>query len=104
MDDPNIKKGDPFNVKNAEVVASLGKATSGDDASSTAAAEDVDDMSGDIEIGTVDDADEYSIDQSCADVGADDDLQKVFRRPSVRRLLLAHPSRQGQRVEACLDD
>ena len=41
------------------------------------------DMRTDIEIGTVDDADEYSIDQSHVDGGADDDLQKVFAgRPS----------------------
>jgi hypothetical protein len=36
-----------------------------------------------IEIGTVEEADEYSIDQSHLDGGADDDLQKVFAgRPS----------------------
>ena len=40
-------------------------------------------MSMDIEIGIVSDADEYSIDQSHVDGGADDDLQKVFAgRPS----------------------
>ena len=95
MDDPNIKKDDPFNVKDAEVVASPGKATSGDDASSTAAAED--DMSGDIEIGTVDDADEYSIDQSCADVGVDDDLQKVFAgRPSEDYYWRTHPDKGNE--------
>jgi hypothetical protein len=52
-------------------------------ASSAAAIEEDVDMSAGIEIGAVDDADEYSIDQSYVDGGADDDLQKVFAgRPS----------------------
>jgi hypothetical protein len=47
------------------------------------ATEENEDMSIDVEIGSVGDADEYSIDQSHLDGGADDDLQKVFAgRPS----------------------
>ena len=47
------------------------------------AVNDDDDMSKNIKIGTVAEADEYTIDQSHLDGGADDDLQKVFAgRPS----------------------
>ncbi len=69
----------------------LENAVGGNGASSAAAAKDDDDMSVDIEIGTVDDADEYTIDQSHAD-GGGRRLAEGLRRPSVRRLLLAHPS------------
>jgi len=55
----------------------LENAVGGNGASSAAAAKDDDDMSVDIEIGTVDDADEYTIDQSHADGGGGDDLQKT---------------------------
>jgi hypothetical protein len=67
-------------------------------ASSAAAVEEDVDMSDDIEIGSVNDVDEYAIDQSHVDGGADDDLQKVFAGR------LPEDSRQGQRVEAHLDD
>src|SRR5262249_7931787 len=56
---------------------------SGNGTSYAAAAEEGLDMSVDIEIGVVNDADECSIDQSHVDGGADDDLQTVFGgRPS----------------------
>ena len=62
---------------------------------SAAAVED--DMSVDIEIGTVDDADEYSIDQSHVDGGADDDLQKVFAgRPSEDYYWRTHPDKNNE--------
>jgi hypothetical protein len=67
----------------------------GNGASSAAAVED--DMSVDIEIGTVDDVDEYSIDQSHVDGGADDDLQKVFAgRPSEDYFWHTHPDKDNQ--------
>src|SRR5258707_2712513 len=79
-------------VKDAEAMASLGNAAGGNGAPSAAAAENDDDMSIDIEIGTVDDADEYSIDQSHADGGGNDDLQKVFAgRPSEDYYWRTHP-------------
>jgi hypothetical protein len=56
-----------------------------------------DDMSVDIEIGTVDEADEYSIDQSHVDGGADDDLQKVFAsRPSEDYYWRTHPDKNNE--------
>ena len=66
------------------ITAESTNAASGNKAGSEAAAKDNADMSMDIEIGIVSDADEYSIDQSHVDGGADDDLQKVFAgRPFV---------------------
>jgi hypothetical protein len=62
-----------------------------------APAKDEEDMSVDIEIGTVDEADEYSIDQSNVDGGADDDLQKVFAgRPSEDYFWRTHPDKDNQ--------
>jgi hypothetical protein len=62
-----------------------------------APAKDEEDMSVDIEIGTVDEADEYSIDQSNVDGGADDDLQKVFAgRPSEDYYWRAHPDKNNE--------
>jgi hypothetical protein len=50
-----------------------------------------------IEIGTVDEADEYSIDQSHLDGGADDDLQKVFAgRPSEDYYWRTHPDKGNE--------
>src|SRR5262245_4021792 len=55
------------------------------------------DLSMDIEIGTVSDADEYSIDQSHVDGGADDDLQKVFAgRPSEDYYWRTHPDKDNE--------
>ena len=55
------------------------------------------DVRTDIEIGTVDDADEYSIDQSHVDGGADDDLQKVFAsRPSEDYYWRTHPDKDNE--------
>jgi hypothetical protein len=66
-------------------------------ASSAAAIEEDVDMSSDIEIGAVDDVDEYSIDQSHVDGGADDDLQKVFAgRPSEDYYWRTHPDRDNE--------
>lgn len=69
-----------------------------DDRISSAAADGEDvDISVDIEIGTVNDADEYSIDQSHVDGGADDDLQKVFAgRPSEDYYWRAHPDKNNE--------
>jgi hypothetical protein len=69
-----------------------------DDRISSAGADGEDvDMSVDIEIGTVNDADEYSIDQSHVDGGADDDLQKVFAgRPSEDYYWRAHPDKNNE--------
>jgi hypothetical protein len=82
-------------VESADVQASLGNTMGGNGVSSAATA--VDDMSVSIEIGTVDDADEYSIDQSHMDGGADDDLQKVFAsRPSEDYYWRTHPNRDNE--------
>jgi hypothetical protein len=73
-------------------------AASDDRVSSAVAAEDDVDMSADIEIGAVNDADEYSIDQSHVDGGADDDLQKVFAgRPSEDYYWRTHPDKDNER-------
>jgi hypothetical protein len=49
------------------------------------------------EIGTVEEADEYSIDQSHLDGGADDDLQKVFGgRPSEDYYWRTHPDKDNE--------
>ncbi len=75
----------------------LENAVGGNGASSAAAAKDDDDMSVDIEIGTVDDADEYTIDQSHADGGGGDDLQKVFAgRPSEDYYWRTHPNKDNE--------
>ena len=75
----------------------LENAVGGNGASSAAAAKDDDDMSVDIEIGTVDDADEYTIDQSHAGGGGDDDLQKVFAgRPSEDYYWRTHPNKDNE--------
>ena len=72
-------------------------AASGNKAGSEAAAKDNADMSMDIEIGIVNDADEYSIDQSHVDGGADDDLQKVFAgRPSEDYYWRTHPDKGNE--------
>ena len=84
-------------TKDADGVASSGNGAGSNDASSAAATEDDDDTSIDIEIGTVDDADEYSIQQSYADGGADDDLQKVFAgRPSEDYYWRTHPDKNNE--------
>jgi hypothetical protein len=50
-----------------------------------------------IEIGTIDDADEYSIDQSHMDGWVDDDLQKVFAsRPSEDYYWRTHPDKENE--------
>jgi hypothetical protein len=55
------------------------------------------DMSIDIKIGTLDEVDEYFIDQSHADGGADDDLQKVFAsRPSEDYYWRTHPDKENE--------
>jgi hypothetical protein len=70
---------------------------SGNGTSYAAAAEEGLDMSVGMEIGTVDEADEYSIDQSHVDGGADDDLQKVFAgRPSEEYYWRTHPDQENQ--------
>jgi hypothetical protein len=66
-------------------------------ASSAAAIEEDVDMSADIEIGAVNDVDEYSIDQSHVDGGVDDDLQKVFAgRPSEDYYWRTHPDKDNE--------
>ena len=66
-------------------------------ASSAAAIEEDVDMSADIEIGAVNDVDEYSIDQSHMDGGVDDDLQKVFAgRPSEDYYWRTHPDKNNE--------
>jgi hypothetical protein len=66
-------------------------------ASSAAAIKEDVDMSADIKIGAVDDADEYSIDQSHVDGGADDDLQKVFAgRPPEDYYWRTHPDKDNE--------
>jgi hypothetical protein len=92
-DDPSMTEK-KFMTNNSITTESTNTA-GGNGASSAAAAED--DMSTDIEIGTVDDADEYSIDQFHADGGADDDLQKVFAsRPSEDYYWRTHPDKDNQ--------
>jgi hypothetical protein len=72
-------------------------AASGDRVSSAAAADEDVDMSVDIKIGAVNDADEYSIDQSHVEGGADDDLQKVFAgRPSEDYYWRTHPDKDNE--------
>jgi len=72
-------------------------AASDDRVSSAASAEEDADMSVDIEIGAVNEADEYSIDQSHVDGGADDDLQKVFPgRPSEDYYWRTHPDKDNE--------
>lgn len=72
-------------------------AASGNKAVPEAAAKDNADMSKDVEIGIVSDADEYSIDQSHVDGGADDDLQKVFAgRPSEEAYWRTHPDKDNE--------
>jgi len=72
-------------------------AASDDKVSSAAAADEDVDMSVDIKIGAVNDADEYSIDQSHVDTGADDDLQKVFPgRPSEDYYWRTHPDKDNE--------
>lgn len=72
-------------------------AASGNKDGSEAAAKDNADMSMDVEIGIVSDADEYSIDQSHVDGGADDDLQKVFAgRPSEDYYWRTHPDKDNE--------
>jgi hypothetical protein len=72
-------------------------AVRGNAAAAATAAKDDEDMPVDIEIGTVDEADEYSIDQSNVDGGADDDLQKVFAgRPSEDYFWRTHPDKDNQ--------
>ena len=78
------------------IAASLKNAPHGNGFSADSAA-DSDDMSTDIEIGTVEDADEYSIGQSHLDGGADDDLQKVFAgRPSEDYYWRTHPDKDNE--------
>jgi hypothetical protein len=91
-DDPSVSetklttKG-PSNTESTDAVG-------GNGATSAPATED---MSTDIEIGTVDEVDEYSIDQSHVDGGADDDLQKVFAgRPSEEYYWRTHPDKDNQ--------
>jgi hypothetical protein len=94
-DDPSTseKKLTTNNLSTTKSTNAAG--TSG--ASSAAATEENVDMSADIEIGTVDDADEYSIDQSHVDGGADDDLQKVFAsRPSEDYYWRTHPDKDNE--------
>jgi hypothetical protein len=70
---------------------------SGNKAVPEAAAKDNANMPRDIEIGTVSDADEYSIDQSHVDGGTDDDLQKVFAgRPSEDYYWRTHPDKDNE--------
>jgi hypothetical protein len=55
------------------------------------------DISKDIKIGVVANADEYSIDQSHMDGGADDDLRKVFAgRPSEDYYWRTHPDKENE--------
>jgi hypothetical protein len=79
---PGLSDDHSVTTKNPKITHSP-DAVVGNGASSAAIAEELLDMSADIEIGTVNDVDEYSIDQSHMEGGADDDLQKVFAgRPS----------------------
>jgi hypothetical protein len=84
-------------VSNNQITTESTNAADGNGASSAATAEEDVDMSGDIEIGAVDGADEYSIDQSHVDGGADDDLQKVFAgRPSEDYYWRTHPDKDNE--------
>lgn len=92
-DDPSMSETKPT-TKSPSIIEST-DAVGGNEASSAAAVKD--DMSVDIEIGAVDDADEYSIDQSHMDGGADDDLQKVFAgRPSEDYYWRTHLDKENQ--------
>ena len=94
-DDPSVseKKLTTTNPISSEPT----NAADGNGASSAVVAEDDVDMSADIKIGAVNEADEYSIDQSHVDGGADDDLQKVFAgRPSEDYYWRTHPDKDNE--------
>ena len=88
---------DDPSVSNNQITTDSTNTADGNGASSAATAEEDVDMSGDMEIGVVDGADEYSIDQSHLDGGADDDLQKVFAgRPSEEYYWRTHPDKDNE--------
>jgi hypothetical protein len=94
--DPVEQQTDPVEQEtNADPITGTNAADKGP--SSAAAVEEDRDTSAAIEIGTVDDADEYTIDQSHLDGGADDDLQKVFAgRPSEDYYWRTHPDKDNE--------
>src|SRR5262249_41456931 len=96
VDTASNPSDDP-SMSNNQITTGSTNAAGGNGASSAVVAEDDVDTSVDIEIGVVDDADEYSIDQSHVDGGADDDLQKVFAvRPSEDYYWRTHPDKDNE--------
>jgi len=93
---PGLSDDHSVTTKNPKITHSP-DAVVGNGASSAAVAEELLDESADIEIGTVHDVDEYSIDQSHMEGGADDDLQKVFAgRPSEDYYWRTHPDKDNE--------